>query len=174
MWREEDGIIYLSVTSDGTTGPDWIDRLERDERFGQKGFGLCSDAEKLIGTMEFVSTTGVEMEIAILKGSRLVHGNRTLRQVYEESFARQYASLTVEAACLVRVAVTDEDIAAMGLQAVVVMHEPAYDQDHQFRYVIEVPREKDDFILDVYPHYLDEEVSEDTGFAFLVPKARSA
>ena len=26
-WREEDGVIYFSVTSDGTTGEDWITRL---------------------------------------------------------------------------------------------------------------------------------------------------
>src|SRR3989344_4861228 len=27
-WREKDGVIYFSVTSDGTTGEDWITRLE--------------------------------------------------------------------------------------------------------------------------------------------------
>jgi hypothetical protein len=28
-WREEDGVIYFSVTSDGTTGEEWITRLEQ-------------------------------------------------------------------------------------------------------------------------------------------------
>lgn len=28
FWREEDGVFYFSVTSDGTTGPEWIERFK--------------------------------------------------------------------------------------------------------------------------------------------------
>ena len=30
-WQEKDGIIYFSVASGGTTGPQWIDHLEQKQ-----------------------------------------------------------------------------------------------------------------------------------------------
>lgn len=41
-WREEDGVIYFSVTSDGTTGEDWITRLE------SKGFRVDDYAKQVL------------------------------------------------------------------------------------------------------------------------------
>src|SRR3989344_110555 len=61
-WREQDGVIYFSVTSDGTTGPQWIERLEG------KGFRLSDYAKSVLRSPDFKPTSGVTTEIAILKG----------------------------------------------------------------------------------------------------------
>src|SRR3989338_6914714 len=52
-WREEDGVIYFSVTSDGTTGEDWITRLE------SKGFRVGDYAKQVRRSPDFKPTSGV-------------------------------------------------------------------------------------------------------------------
>ena len=41
-WREQDGIIYFNVTSDGTTGNEWI------ERFEKRGFQIEDRARSIL------------------------------------------------------------------------------------------------------------------------------
>src|SRR3989344_1798944 len=55
-WREQDGVIYLSVTSGSTTGPEWIKRLE------SKGFQLSKWAKDLLNSSDFKPTNGVTYE----------------------------------------------------------------------------------------------------------------
>jgi hypothetical protein len=61
-WRERGGIIYLSVTSDGTTGPDWRDR------FNRSGYHLGEFTRSMFFSHLFNSSNGVTVQIAILKG----------------------------------------------------------------------------------------------------------
>ncbi|MEK7478188.1 MAG: hypothetical protein AAB645_02365, partial [Patescibacteria group bacterium] len=52
-WREQDGVIYFSVTSDGTTGEDWIKRLEGN------GFRVGDYAKQVLRSPDFKPTNGV-------------------------------------------------------------------------------------------------------------------
>jgi len=61
-WREQDGVIYFTVTSDDTTGEEWIIRLEK------KGYRVSNYAKSILRSDGFKPTKGVVTEIAVLKG----------------------------------------------------------------------------------------------------------
>src|SRR5687767_5139046 len=69
-WREEDGVIYFSVTSDGTTGEDWIKRLEGN------GFRVRDYAKQVLRSPDFKPTNGVTTEVAVLQGMLFEDRNR--------------------------------------------------------------------------------------------------
>lgn len=112
-WREENGVISLRVTSDGTTGPEWIGRLR------SMGYRVSVYAQTLLNSRDFVPTRGIVYEIAVLKGGP--------SQVRDDARRRGLAKPTPEVACLIRAACTDDDLEAMGLMWLVVMHEPIRD-----------------------------------------------
>jgi hypothetical protein len=122
-WREQDGVIYLSVTSDGTTGPQWIDW------FGSNSFCLSGDAKSVLRSPDFKPTTGVTTEIAILKGMLFEDSNRITKKIRAEADKRRLTTPNAERACLIRKNFSDEDIKAMGLIWIVTMHEPIEDSD---------------------------------------------
>ena len=62
-WTEKDGVIYFSVTSDGTTGEQWIARLEG------KGFRLSGYTKQVLRSPDFKPTSGITTDVAVLKGS---------------------------------------------------------------------------------------------------------
>lgn len=117
-WREQDGVIYLSVTSDGTSGPQWIERLEG------KGFRLSDDAKSVLRSPDFKPTSGVSTEIAILKGMLFEDSDRITKKIRAEANKRKLTKPEAEVACLIRENFTDQEIEAMGLWYIVAMHEP--------------------------------------------------
>ncbi len=117
-WHEQDGVVYLSVTSDGTTGPQWIEVLEN------KGFRLGSNAKNVLRSPDFQPTKGVTYKIAILKGQLFENDDRITKRIRAEASRRKFTKLNAEAACLIRANFSDDDIKAMGLVWVTVMHEP--------------------------------------------------
>src|SRR3989344_3005062 len=70
LWREENGVIYFSVTSDGTTGGQWIARLEK------RGYRLSDYAKRMLRSPDFKPTKGVTTEIAVLKGMLFADNDR--------------------------------------------------------------------------------------------------
>ncbi|MBP9701418.1 MAG: hypothetical protein KBD47_00360 [Candidatus Pacebacteria bacterium] len=122
-WCEQDGVIYLSVTSDGTTGPQWIERLEG------KDFRLSDYAKSVLCSADFKPTSGVTTEIAILKGMLFEDSNRITKKIRAEADKRKLPTPNAEVACLIRENFSDEDIEAMGLIWIVAMHEPIKDSD---------------------------------------------
>lgn len=122
-WREQDGVIYLSVTSDGTTGPQWIERLEG------KGFRLSDYAKSVLRSPDFKPTSGVTTEIAILKGMLFEDKDRITKKIRAEADKRKLTKPNAEVACLIREVLADEEIEAMGLWGIVAMHEPIKDSD---------------------------------------------
>lgn len=120
-WREQDGVIYLSVTSDGTTGPQWIERLEG------KGFCLSDYAKSVLRSPDFKPTSGVTTEIAILKGMLFEDNDRITKKIRAEADKRKLTKPNAEVACLIRENFSDEEIEAMGLWWIVAMHEPIKD-----------------------------------------------
>lgn len=123
-WREENGIIYLSVTSDGTTGKEWIERLTK------KGYRLSDYAQSLLRSPEdFKPTYGVTTEIAILKGILFGNSDRITSSIRAFTAERNLIAPNAEVACLIRDIFSDEDLEAMGLIWIVAMHEPIKDSD---------------------------------------------
>ena len=127
-WREEDGVIYFSVTSDGTTGEDWIKRLEGND------FRVGGDyAKQVLRSPDFKPTSGVTTEVTVLKGMLFEDNDRITKKIraYAEAFRtpdkRKLGKPNAELACLIREKFTDKEIEAMGLWYIVAMHEPIND-----------------------------------------------
>jgi hypothetical protein len=117
-WREENGIIFFSVTSDGTTGEGWIERLESK--------GVCvGDAGKLaLLSPKFKPASGVTTDVAVLKGMLFKSGGRGTKEIIAKASERKLSNPKAEVACLIRDRFTNEAIGKMGLRSIVVMHEP--------------------------------------------------
>jgi hypothetical protein len=120
-WREQDGVIYLTVTSDGTTGPEWITHLEF------KRFRLSDYAKSVLRSPDFKPTKGVTYEIAVLKGMLFEEKDRYTKNIRVVATQRKFSTPNAEIACLIRENFSDEDIEAMGLIWIVAMHEPIKD-----------------------------------------------
>lgn len=120
-WREEAGVIYFSVTSDGTAGEDWIIRLE------SKGFRVGNYAKQVLCSPSFKPTSGVTTEVAVLKGILFEGNHRTTENIRAEGALRKLSNPNAEIACLIREQFADKEIKAMGLTWIVTMHEPIED-----------------------------------------------
>jgi len=120
-WVEEGGLLYITVTSDGTTGEEWIVRLER------RGYRLSDYAEEMLRSEDFVPTSGKTYRIAILPGSLFSDDDRITSNIREEAGRRGLEDPSPEVACLLREFLSDDDLEAMGLWWLAVMHEPIED-----------------------------------------------
>lgn len=116
-YRKEDGVIRFSVTSNGSTGSDWIERLE------QGGYNVGDYARQVLLSPDFKPTKGVTTEIVVMKGSLFSNNDRITRNIRAEATKRKYVAPNPEVACLIRVMFTDKEIEQMGLWGIVVMHE---------------------------------------------------
>lgn len=122
-WYAKDGVIYFSVISDGTTGLEWIARLE-----GRK-YNLSEWAKVLLCSSDFKPTTGVKYELAVLKGELLEDERRITQNIYIEAERRKLSDPNAEVICLIREKFSDEAIKEMGLLWLVAMHKPIEDSD---------------------------------------------
>ena len=121
-WREQDGVIYFTLPpTDGTTGPEWIKRLEK------KNFRLSQWATDVLKSKDFKPTTGVVNEVAVLKGMLFENSNRTTKNIRAEADKRKLNKPNAEVACLIRENFSNEEIEAMGLWYIVAMHDPIKD-----------------------------------------------
>ena len=114
-WREQDGVIYFSVTSDGASGEAWIGRLA-----GNVG----DNAKRILRSDAFRPTCGVTTEIAVLKGMLFTDADRITKKIRADADKRKFGKPNAEIACLIREKFTDEEIKAMGLAWIITMHEP--------------------------------------------------
>lgn len=117
-WREQNGVICFSVTSDGTTGGGWIKRLE------DNGFRVGEYAKRALCSPDFKPTSGITTEIAVLRGMLFEDNDRTTEKIRAKADQRKFTKPNAEVACLIREKFTDKEIEAMGLWYIVAMHEP--------------------------------------------------
>lgn len=160
-WREQDGVIYFSVTSDGTTGEEWITRLEG------RGFRTGNYTKSVLRSDDFTPTKGVTTEIAVLKGMFFEDNDRTTKKIRAEADKRAFMKPNAEVACLIRELLTDKEIEAMGLLWIVLMHEPIKDFDGVLR-LLGADRDGDGRWLDADCDEADNRWNRDSGFAFAV------
>lgn len=165
-WREEDGVIYFSVTSDGTTGEGWITRLE------SKGFRVGDYAKQVLRSPDFKPTNGVTIEVAVLKGMLFEDQSRITSKIRAEADKRKLSKPNAELACLIRKKFTDKEIEAMGLRYIVAMHEPINDSDGDPN-LLSADRDSGGRWLDAYYGRPDDRWGRDDGFAFAVSQVSS-
>lgn len=121
-WSERDGVISFTLTSDGTTGPEWITRLEK------AGCRLSKYAKDLLISSDFnPSEKGTVYDIRVLKGMLWNDSDRTTKNIRAEADRRGLATSDPEVACLIRLTFSDEDLKEMDLWWLVTMHEPIKD-----------------------------------------------
>ena len=120
-WREVDGVIYFTAVSDGTTGEEWIARLEGG------GFRIGDYAKSVLRSPDFKPTTGVTTEIAVLKGALFTDDERITEKIRAEADRRTLLTPNAELALLIREKFTDKEVEAMGLIWIVTMHDPIKD-----------------------------------------------
>jgi hypothetical protein len=159
-WREEHGIIYLTVTSDGTTGEEWISRIER------KGLRMGRCAKSILCSTAFIPTSGTVYRIAVLKGSLFFDRERRTSNIRTKASKRGFIKPHPEVACLIRDALSDNDINAMGLWHIVAMHDPIRDYNGN-PYLLDAYRVGIGCWLDACRISTDGMWGRDYGFAFL-------
>lgn len=165
-WHEENGVIYFEVTSDGTTGPQWIERLEK------KGFRLSKWAKDVLLSSDFKPTTGVTYKVAVLKGTLFTDKNRITRKIRAEAERRKLEKPHAEVTCLIRELFSDKELKAMDLWWIVVFHEPINDSagDPNLLYA-----DRYDEGRWLSPYYVrpDDDWHSGSGFAFAVSQVSS-
>ncbi len=159
-WRERDGIIYSSVTSDGTTGPQWL---------GQENFEAGDYANCILSSKDFVPTSGIIIEFAILNGAFYEDSHRITKHIRAEAEKRNWKKPNPELACLIGKKFTNEEIEDMGLKRVVAMDEPIKDSEGNFNLLYVTGYGKKRW-LGAYHDRLDEVWCPDNGFAFEIAR----
>lgn len=120
-WYERDGVIYFDVTSDMTTGLQWIERLER------KGCKISDKVRAILSSRVFKPTAGVKYRIAILKGMLWNDSDRIAKNIYAKAEKRKLVEISnVEVVCLIRERFSDKEIKSMGLWWIEVVFNPEY------------------------------------------------
>ncbi len=162
-WREENGVITFNVTSDGTSGPEWITLLEGN------GSRVGCHAKQVLLSPDFTPTNGVTTEVAVLKGMLFTNDDRITKKIRAEADQRKLFKLNAEVACLIRKKFTDGEIKAMGLLYIVVMHEPINDSDGDLS-LLSVDRDRGGRWLIACRGKSGDRWDRDRGFAFAVAK----
>jgi hypothetical protein len=165
-WREEDGVIYFSVESDGTTGEGWITRLE------SKCFRVGDYAKQVLRMPSFKPTSGVTTEVAVLRGMLFNDNDRITKKIRHEADKRKLSKPNAELACLIREKFTDKEVEQMGLWYIVAMHEPINDSDGGPDLLC-ADRDSDGRWLDACHGRPDRRWHRGYGFAFAVSQVSS-
>jgi hypothetical protein len=165
-WIEKDGVISFSVISEGTTGEDWIIRLE------SRGLHVDKYANQVLRSPDFKPTIGVTIEVALLKGMIFKDNDRITKKIRAEADKRKFSKPNAELACLIREKFTNKEIEAMGLRYVVAMHEPINDFDGSPR-LLRVDRLGGEDWLGAYYGEPDSGSSRGFGFAFVASQVTS-
>lgn len=161
-WSEQDGVITFTLpATDGTTGEQWITRTEK------KGNRVGDYAKQLLRSRDFKPTTGVVYTVKVLKGELFSDSDRITKNIRAKAKEMKLGQLNAEAACLIRENFTDEELEAMGLWYIVVMHEPIKDSDGDLR-LLNVLRGYGGRWLNSYYGLPDGGWLREDGFAFSV------
>jgi hypothetical protein len=170
-WTEQDGVIRFSVTSDGTTGKQWIGRLQN------KNYRVGDYAKSILLSPDFKPTSEITTEIVVLGGKLFTDKDRVTKKIraYAESLTfenRKPVTPNAEIACLIREKFTDKDLEEMGLYWIVAMHDPIKDSVGDPR-LLDADRLDDGGWLSALWDGPDGRWSGSGGFAFALPQVSS-
>lgn len=162
-WCYKGGVIRFTVTSDGTTGPEWINRLEN------QGYRLSKGAKGILRSSDFMSTNGETYKVAVLMGSLFSESTRMTMKIRVGANRRGFVTPKPEVACLIREVLSDEDLEAMSLWWIVTMHEPVLAPDGSSLCLLGVGRDGVGRVLS--PRWVNPSSAWNRrgGFAFVLP-----
>ena len=137
-WFEQDGIICFKVVSDGTTGPQWIGRLESNNLL------VNVDAKSMLLDSKFRPTNGVKYWVEVLKGELFADNERMNAAILKRARTHKLKTPGLEIACLARELFSDSDLRDMGLESIAVFHDPIKTRDEWPTQFLSVRRDLDD------------------------------
>ncbi len=156
-WREKDGVIYLTLISDGTTGSQWVEMFPESPKW----------TRDVLLSPDFKPTKGVVYQVAILKGTLFSDNDRVTKKIRKYADDRKLTKPNAELACLIRKNFSNEDIEAMGLVWIVAMHDPIKDSGG-VRRLLCADRDYSARDLDTADGHSGRRWFDDGGFAFLL------
>lgn len=155
-------IISFTVASDGTTGPEWIMRLEKG------GYRVSDWAKELLNSKDFKPTKGT-VEVKVIKATYFTDDKRITKNIRKEAKKLGFETPNAEIACLIREKFSDKELESMGLWYIVTMHNPIKDSDG-YPDLLCACRGDDGRWLHACWGYPDYDWSDDGAFAFVVPQ----
>jgi len=120
-WYEENGVIKIRIIV--TSGGNGKKRLKS---LINEGFRIRKCDKKTLIPVHFKKSLGL-VGITVLKGNLFADEDRTGINIRREAKKRKLVVPSIELVYLLRENFSDEDIAAMGLWWIVVMHRPVVD-----------------------------------------------
>ena len=103
-----------------------ISRKDAVKELRRKNFNISSWAEDIL--KEVTLTDGIKYDIVIVKPDE-IEGELTTKNIRNYAESKGYQTPPAEVGVLLRLALSDEEIEAMGLIWIVTMHEPINDSD---------------------------------------------
>jgi hypothetical protein len=116
---EKNQAINVSLASDGTTGEQWIKRLEN------QGHILNLEVKRLLTSPQFIATKGERWEVVILKKTSEKALILKREEVLAEAKTLHLVSINLEISCLLREELTLDWLGRLNLQRVFVFSENA-------------------------------------------------
>ncbi|KKT13572.1 MAG: hypothetical protein UV95_C0001G0109 [Candidatus Falkowbacteria bacterium GW2011_GWF2_43_32] len=166
-WIEKNGVVYFSVTSDGTTGEQWISRLE------SKIFRVKDDAKSVLRSKSFKPTSGITYKIAVLKSELFSDNERVTKNIRKDAKNRRLTTPNAEVACLIRERFSNKELEIMDLYWIVVMHESIKDFDGDPSLLSADRRGRGSWLGTCYGGP-DDRWSRSGGFAFVVSQVSNS
>lgn len=118
----------------------------------------------------FTPTVGVTYRIPIIMGCEFSCNERSTANVRAEAARRSYRTLPFEAACMLREALSDEELKLFNLYWLTGMHDPILDSDRNSN-LLGVDRHGDGRRVIAYRGHPDDRWYSEGGFAFLAPES---
>ncbi len=159
-WFEENGLVYFTVTSDGTSGPKWVSRLE------QRNCRIKDCAKRVLFSSSFDSTSGVTTKVVIFRGLFFGNNDRSFGKIKAFAVGCRFFAPQLEIACLIRQRFTDKEIEEMGFWRIVVMR-PVKDFNGDWR-LLSINRSAGGNWLDTNFITPSLKLDRNLGFAFVV------
>ena len=112
-------VIFLNVISDGRTGPGWIERLGGRDHDSKPAIDVLRSAN-------FKPPSGVTYRIAIILGFSIPKCSRFISNITGLGNSQRWrfgSEIPLEVACLIQTKISEEVMAEMGLERIVLVHE---------------------------------------------------
>lgn len=123
-WTKARGTIRFPVVSDGWTGPEWIEYCHKN------GHRLSTQESFILNSPDFKPTpAGTTIQIEVLTGRIFSDSERHTDGVYLKAAQRNLIKPNADISCLIRKAITIDEIEKMGLVAIIGMSEPIVNQN---------------------------------------------
>jgi len=160
-WRRQKDRIHFSVTSAGTTGMQWYDRLRAKRSMVDRYAQDVLKSEDVWRLEE-----GETIEVVVLYSQFFSHGEHDYKSICgrDNSFGEAFGTLNHEVACIICNQFTIEDMKMMGLSSIVVMSEPV---EGKLLSVEREPNRVSPSVMGLYVSPDTKLLRPDIGFAFV-------